>query len=46
MSQAKKKPPIMKSKSKEEVNKKALIWIGSVFVVVVIVIAVLLIIDK
>ncbi|WP_192043551.1 hypothetical protein [Paenibacillus rhizovicinus] len=46
MSQAKKKPPIMKSKQKETVNKKALIWIGSIFVVIVIVMTVLLILDK
>ncbi len=46
MSQAKKKPPIMKSKQKEEINKKALVWIGSIFALIVIVMAVLLIVDK
>jgi len=43
MSHAKRKPPIMKAKPKEEVNKKALIWIGSIAGVIVIGIAVLLI---
>ncbi|SFI26806.1 hypothetical protein SAMN02799624_00006 [Paenibacillus sp. UNC496MF] len=46
MSHARKKPPVMKTKQKEEVNKKALIWIGSVFVVIVAVMAVLLIVDQ
>ncbi|WP_201755471.1 hypothetical protein [Paenibacillus glycinis] len=46
MSQAKKKPPIKKSTEKEQINKKALVWIGSIFVLIVIVIAVLLITDK
>lgn len=46
MSQAKKKPPIMKSKHKEEINKKALVWIGSIFAVIVVIMAVLLIIDN
>lgn len=45
MSQAKKKPPMMKTKPKEEVNKKALIWIGSIFIVIVIVMAILLILN-
>ncbi|MFC5700402.1 hypothetical protein ACFPVX_03820 [Cohnella faecalis] len=36
MSTAKKKPPITsRAPHKEEVNKKALIWIGAAFVVVV-----------
>lgn len=43
MSHVKKKPPVMKAKPKEEVNKKALIWIGSIFAGIVIVMAVLLI---
>lgn len=43
MSQAKRKPPIMKSKPKEEVNKKALIWIGAITGVIVVAIAVLLV---
>ncbi|WP_143044364.1 hypothetical protein [Paenibacillus sp. CF384] len=46
VSQAKKRPPIMKSKPKEQINKKALVWIGSIFSVVVIVMAVLLILDN
>ncbi|MBW7477712.1 hypothetical protein K0T92_23660 [Paenibacillus oenotherae] len=47
MSQAKKKPPIMKNnKPKEEVNKKALVWIGSILLVIIIGMALLLILDK
>ncbi|UVI28049.1 hypothetical protein [Paenibacillus spongiae] len=46
MSQTKKKPPMMKTKPKETVNKKALIWIGASFVLVVIVMTLLLILDK
>ncbi|MBM7563696.1 putative membrane protein YvbJ [Paenibacillus sacheonensis] len=46
MSQAKKRPPIMKSKQKEQINKKALVWIGSIFAVIVVIMAVLLIIDN
>lgn len=46
MSQAKKKPPIMKAKPNQETNKKALIWIGSILAVIIVVIAVLLIIDN
>ncbi|MFC5653421.1 hypothetical protein ACFPYJ_30750 [Paenibacillus solisilvae] len=45
MSKAKKKPPMMKTKPKEEVNKKALLWIGSIFVAIVIVMTVLLILN-
>ena len=41
----KSKPALPQSKPKEEVNKKALIWIGAAFVVVVAVVAVLLILD-
>ena len=36
---------MMKTKPKEEVNKKALIWIGSIFIVIVIVMAILLILN-
>lgn len=43
MSAAKRKPATMKAKSKEEVNKNALIWIGSIFGVLVVAIALLLI---
>ncbi|WP_308634664.1 hypothetical protein [Paenibacillus silvisoli] len=46
MSHVKKKPPILKSKPKEQINKKALVWIGSIFAVIVIVMAVLLILDN
>lgn len=46
MSQAKKKPPVLKSKPKEEVNKKALVWIGSILLVIVIAMVLLLIFDK
>ncbi|MGO4372681.1 hypothetical protein [Paenibacillus sp. YIM B09110] len=45
MSTTKRKPPVMKTKPKEEVNKKALIWIGSIAAVVVIAVAVLLIVS-
>jgi len=43
MSHTKRKPPVMKTKPKEEVNKKALVWIGSISGVVVVAIALLLI---
>lgn len=43
MSHIKKKAPVMKAKPKEEVNKKALIWIGSILVGVVVIMALLLI---
>jgi hypothetical protein len=43
MSTHKKKPPITsRAKPKEEVNKKALIWIGVAFGVIVVVMATLL----
>lgn len=45
MSTAKRKAPTMKVKPKEEVNKKALVWIGSVIAVVVIAVAVLLVVS-
>lgn len=43
MSTARKKPPTVRNKPKEEVNRKALIWIGSIFALIVIVMALLLI---
>lgn len=43
MSAAKRKPTTMKAKPKEEVNKKALIWIGSIVGVVFLAVAALLI---
>jgi hypothetical protein len=43
MSTAKKKPPAFpRAKQKEQVNKKALIWIGVAFGVIVVVMATLL----
>lgn len=45
MSTTKKKPPITRSKQSEQVNKKALIWIGAVIVVIVIAVGVLLALD-
>ncbi|HUC93521.1 MAG TPA: hypothetical protein VMS09_16135 [Paenibacillus sp.] len=43
MSTARRKPPAMKRKPKEEVNKKALIWIGASIAAVVVAMALLLI---
>lgn len=43
MSHAKKKPPARKQS--DQVNKKALIWIGAAFAAVVIVVGVLLALD-
>lgn len=46
MSAAKKKPPVTsRQKQKEQVNKKALIWIGAAFGAIVVVMAVLLALD-
>lgn len=46
MSTAKKKPPVTsRPKQKETVNKKALIWIGVAFGVIVVVMALLLALD-
>jgi hypothetical protein len=43
MSTTKKKPPVSpRSKQNEQINKKALIWIGVAFAVIVVVMAVLL----
>ncbi|MBB3109976.1 hypothetical protein FHS18_002039 [Paenibacillus phyllosphaerae] len=42
MSHPKKRPPTLKTKPKEQVNKKALVWIISSFAVLVILMAVLL----
>ncbi|WP_173275528.1 hypothetical protein [Paenibacillus sp. NEAU-GSW1] len=46
MSSAKRKPPALKTKPKEEVNKKAIVWIGAAIGVVVIAVAVLLIVSN
>lgn len=43
MSAAKRKPATMKVKPKEEINKKALIWIGSIVGVIIIAVSALLI---
>ncbi|MFF2481586.1 hypothetical protein [Paenibacillus sp. NPDC058071] len=45
MSTAKRKPPALKTKPKEEVNKKALVWAGSIVGIVVVAVAVLLIVN-
>ncbi|WP_169306690.1 hypothetical protein [Cohnella pontilimi] len=46
MSTAKKKPPITsKTKQQQQVNKKALIWIGSILAVIVIAVGVLLVLN-
>lgn len=46
MSTAKRKAPAMKTKPKEEVNIKALAWIGSIVVVIIAAVAVLLILNQ
>ncbi|MFD1953408.1 hypothetical protein ACFSL6_04270 [Paenibacillus thailandensis] len=46
MSSAKRKPPVMKTKPQEEVNKKGLIWAGSIFGVVLVAVVVLLIVGQ
>ncbi|CAM4234630.1 flagellar basal body-associated protein FliL [Paenibacillus endophyticus] len=43
MSSPKRKPATMKAKPKDEVNKKALVWIGSIVGVVIIAVALLLV---
>ncbi|MEV5028684.1 hypothetical protein [Paenibacillus sp. LPE1-1-1.1] len=43
MSSPKRKPATMKAKPKEEVNKKALIWIGSIVGVIIVAVALLLV---
>jgi hypothetical protein len=45
MSANRKKSPALPRKNKEEVNKKALIWIGAIFIVIVIGMALLLILN-
>jgi hypothetical protein len=46
MSSAKKRPPVNpRSKQKEQVNKKALIWLGVALGVIIVVMATLLILD-
>ncbi|MDQ6423308.1 hypothetical protein RB620_28155 [Paenibacillus sp. LHD-117] len=44
MGAAKRKPSTMKVKPKEEVNKKALVWIGSIVGVVIVAVSALIII--
>jgi len=43
MSSARRKPPTMRTKPKEEVNRKAIIWLGAAFGVVVVVMALLIV---
>ncbi|WP_274650097.1 hypothetical protein [Paenibacillus humicola] len=43
MSVAKKKPPVLKAKQKEETNKKALVWIIAAFVLIVAIMTALII---
>jgi hypothetical protein len=44
MSTAKKKPPVTsRAKQQEQINKKALIWIGAILAVIVITVGVLLV---
>ncbi|GBF74471.1 hypothetical protein PA598K_02818 [Paenibacillus sp. 598K] len=45
MSATRKRPPALPSKQKEEVNKKALIWLGVAFAVIVIGVSVLLLVS-
>lgn len=44
MGAAKRKPATMKVKQKEEVNKKALVWVGSIVGVIIVTVSVLLIV--
>jgi hypothetical protein len=46
MSATKKKPPVLKTKSRDTVNKKALVWLISAFGLIVVLMAVLLILQK
>ncbi|XEC96504.1 hypothetical protein AB6A23_08170 [Paenibacillus tarimensis] len=46
MSAARKKPPALKPKSKEEINKKALMWLISSFGFIIIVVSLLLIFSE
>jgi len=43
MSSARKKPPALKAKPKEEVNRKAIIWLAAAFGVIVVAMALLMI---
>ena len=45
MSHVRKKPPVMKSKPKDEVNKKAILWIAVAFAAIVIAMTALLIVN-
>lgn len=44
MGAAKRKPATMKVKAKDEVNKKALVWVGSIVGVIIVAVSVLLIV--
>lgn len=43
---AKKKPPVLQRRQKEEPNKKLMIWAGSVFVGIIVLMTVLLILNN
>lgn len=43
---SKRKPAIVNRKVKEEINKKAIIWTGSILLVVIIAMTVMIILDK
>ncbi|WP_260115364.1 hypothetical protein [Paenibacillus hexagrammi] len=43
---SKRKPAAVSRKAKDEINKKALIWTGSVLLVIIIVMAVLIILNS
>ncbi|MBJ6359864.1 hypothetical protein ACFOQM_00815 [Paenibacillus sp. GCM10012307] len=45
MSAPRKRSPVLPQKPKEEVNKKALIWLGVIFVVLVVAVSLLLILS-
>jgi len=42
MSSARRKPPALRTKPKEEVNRKAIIWLGAAFGIVVVAMALLI----
>ncbi|MGG4143234.1 hypothetical protein ABEW34_08885 [Paenibacillus algorifonticola] len=45
MSSPKRKPPTVKAKTPEEVNKKAIVWIGAAVGVVIVAVTVLLLVS-
>ena len=46
MSATKKKPPVMKTKPKDAINKKALAWIVLAFAIIVVLMAVLIVLNQ